>query len=136
MVCWPAAAVVVGVSAALATGLHGKTGDGPGYFQRGDQVAMIGLGFALAAGILLFTRPKVEADERGVRIRNVIGSYDLPWAVVRAVTFSRGAAWVTLELHDDDVVAVMAIQAADKGYAVDAARGLRALLQASTAGQP
>jgi hypothetical protein len=133
VVCWVVAVAVVVVCTAVATGLQGKTGDGPGYFQRGDQLAMIGLGMLAALGVLLFTRPRVEADADGVRVRNVLGSYDLPWEVVRAVTFNRGAPWLTLDLHDDDVVAVMAVQAVDKEYAVRAARALRALHAAHAA---
>jgi hypothetical protein len=131
LVCWVIAVAVVVVCSAVATGLHGKTGDGPGYFQRGDQIAMIGLGLLAALGVLMFTRPRVEADARGVRVRNVVGSYELPWEVVRAVTFNRGAPWLSLDLHDDDVVAVMAVQAVDKEYAVRAARALRELHAAS-----
>jgi hypothetical protein len=86
-----------------------------------------------ALGVLLFTRPRVAADAAGVRIRNIVSSYELPWSVVRAVTFGRGASWLTLELHDDDVVAVMAVQMADKEYAVEAARTLRALHAGATA---
>ena len=48
----------------------------------------------------------------------MIGGYDLPWEVVRGIRFERGNPWVTLELEDDDVVAVMAVQAADKEHAV------------------
>ncbi|WP_238011471.1 PH domain-containing protein [Dactylosporangium sp. AC04546] len=131
IIAYVLAAVVVVVFTLIAFGLHGKTGDGPGYFQRGDQAAMIGLGLCAAAGILLMTRPRVVADERGVRVRNIIGSYDLPWEVVRAVTFGRGAPWLTLDLEDDERVAVMAVQMADKDYAVQAARSLRALHSAS-----
>ncbi|MFG2042762.1 PH domain-containing protein [Dactylosporangium sp. NPDC048998] len=131
IIAYVLAFVVVVVFTLIAFGLHGKTGDGPGYFQRGDQAAMIGLGLCAAAGILLMTRPRVEADERGVRVRNIIGTYDLPWDVVRAVTFGRGAPWLTLDLHDDERVAVMAVQMADKDYAVRAARELRALHTAS-----
>ncbi|MEV4515952.1 PH domain-containing protein [Dactylosporangium sp. NPDC049525] len=131
VIAYVLAAVVVVVFTLIALGLHGKTGDGPGYFQRGDQAAMIGLGICAALGILLMTRPRVEADETGVRVRNIIGSYDLPWDVVRAVTFGRGAPWLTLDLHDDERVAVMAVQMADKDYAVKAARRLRALHTAS-----
>jgi Bacterial PH domain len=131
VVCWILAAAIVVVCSLVATGLHGSTGEGPGYFQRGDQIAMIGLGVLAALGVLLFTRPRVEADAHGVRVRNVIGSYDLPWEVVRKVTFNRGAPWLSLDLHDDDVVAVMAVQAADKEYAIRAARELRALHAAS-----
>jgi hypothetical protein len=136
VVCWVIAVAVVMVFSAVATSLHGKTGDGPGYFQRGDQLAMIGLGVLTALGVLMFARPRVEADSKGIRIRNVVGSYDLPWEVVRAVTFGRGAPWLSLDLHDDDVVAVMAVQAADKEYAVRVTRELRALHAAHQAGQP
>jgi PH (Pleckstrin Homology) domain-containing protein len=133
-VAWILAVLVVAVFTAVATTLRGVTGSGKSYFQPGDQIAMIVLGFLAAAGILMFTRPRVEADARGIRIRNVIGGYDLPWAVVRAVEFRRGSPWASLELQDDDLVAIMAIQATDKGYAVAAVRGLRALLAAAQAG--
>ncbi|MET7395295.1 PH domain-containing protein [Dactylosporangium sp. NPDC005572] len=133
IIAYVLAAVVVVVFTLIAFGLHGKTGDGPGYFQRGDQAAMIGLGLCAAAGILLMTRPRVVADARGVRVRNIIGSYDLPWEVVRAVTFGRGTPWLTLDLEDDERIAVMAVQMADKDYAVQAARSLRALHTASRA---
>ncbi|PZS34275.1 MAG: hypothetical protein DLM59_05065 [Pseudonocardiales bacterium] len=102
-------------------------------FHTGDQVAMAGLGVLLAAAVLAFTRPQVEADERHIRVRNVIGSYDLPWEVVRSVRFDRSSPWVTLDLADDDQVAVMAVQAADKSYALTAVTGLRELLVASRA---
>jgi Bacterial PH domain len=134
VVCWVIAVAVVIVFSAVATSLHGKTGDGPGAFQRGDQLAMIGLGVLTALGVLMLARPSVEADSKGIRVRNVVGSYDLPWEVVRAVTFRRGAPWLALDLHDDDVVAVMAVQAADKGYAVRVTRELRALHAAHQAG--
>jgi hypothetical protein len=131
VIAYVLAAVVVVVFTLIALGLHGKTGDGPGYFQRGDQAAMIGLGVCAALAILLMARPRVEADGTGVRVQNIIGSYDLPWDVVRAVTFGRGAPWLTLDLHDDERVAVMAVQIADKQHAVTVARQLRALHAAS-----
>ncbi len=127
VVCWIAAVAVFAVFAAVATALRGPT-EGVGVFHTSDQLAMVGLGVLAALAVLTFTRPRVEADRHGVRIRNVVGSYDLPWEVVRAVRFERGASWATLELADDDVVAMMAIQAADKDKAVAAVRQLRALL--------
>jgi hypothetical protein len=89
---------------------------------------MLGLGVLAACGVLLFTRPRVTADAEGIRVRNVLGSYAVEWDVVKAVTFGRGAPWLTLELHDDDVLNVMAVQAADKEHAVKVARQLRNLL--------
>jgi len=124
---------VAGVSAAavailftvLSFGLHGATGTGPGTFQRGDQAAMIGL------GILAFCRPRVIAGAEGIQIRNVIGGYDLPWSVVRAVRFDRNSPWAQLDLQDDEQVSVHALQAADKDYAVEGVRTLRALHSAA-----
>jgi hypothetical protein len=130
-VCWVAAPVVVVFFVVLGALLTGSTGEGDGVFQRSDQVAMMTLGLFAAAGILLLARPKVTADEHHIVIRNVIGGYDLPWAVVRAVRFERGNPWATLELEDDDVVAVMALQATDKDHAVAGVRSLRALLAAA-----
>jgi Bacterial PH domain len=127
-VAWVLAVIVVVVFSALATTLRGPTDSGKSVFQASDQVAMIGLGILAALGILLFTRPRVSADAERIRIRNVLGSYELPWSVVRSIEFRRGSPWASLELENDDVVAVMAVQATDKQYAVAAVRGLRALL--------
>jgi hypothetical protein len=132
-VCFVLAVVVVLFFAGVGTALTGKVDTGEGVFHTSDQVAMIVLGLIIALGILAFARPRVIADAAGVRIRNVIGGYELPWEVVRGIRFERGNPWVSLELEDDDVVAIMAIQAADKEYAVTAARALRALLLAHRA---
>ncbi|MFC0509427.1 PH domain-containing protein [Micromonospora costi] len=133
LVCWASAAALVVVFTLVATSLRGPTGDGYGTFQRGDQLAMVGLGIFGALAFLLFTRPRVEADARGVRVRNVLGSYELPWEVVRGIRFDRGAPWASLELHDDDLVPIVALQAADKELAVEGVRALRRLHQAHLA---
>ncbi|SDZ31946.1 PH domain-containing protein [Micromonospora pattaloongensis] len=125
--CWLLAAALLITFTLVGTALRGATGGGMGAFQRGDQLAMVGLGLFGAAIILLFTRPRVEADARGVRVRNVIGSYELPWEVVRAVRFDRGAAWASLELHDDDLIPMVALQVVDRERAVEGVRALRAL---------
>jgi hypothetical protein len=127
-----AAVVIVVVFTLLSFGLKGSTGEGRGQFRAGDQAAMIGLGVLCALGALVFTRPRVRADAEGIRIRNVVGGYELPWSVVRAVRFDRNSAWASLDLHDDETVPVHALQAADKAYAVDGVRALRALHSAAT----
>jgi hypothetical protein len=132
LVCGAAAAAVLVVFTAVGTALRGPTGEGSAAFRPGDQVAMIGLGVLAALAILAFTRPRVEADARGIRVRNLVGGYDLPWDAVRAVRFDRGSPWASLELRDDDVVQVMAVQVIDKEYALDAVRALRGLHAAAT----
>lgn len=132
LIAWISAVAVTALFTAISFGLHGSAGfENSGTFQRGDQGAMIGLGVLIGLGFLAFTRPRVWADADGIRIRNVVGGYQLPWSVVRAVRFDRSAAWATLELQDDDVVSVHALQAVDKDYAVDGVRTLRALHSAA-----
>jgi hypothetical protein len=127
-----AAGGVVVLFTAISFGLHGSQGfDNSGQFERGDQTAMIGLGILIALGILAFCRPRVTADAAHIKIRNVVGGYDLPWSVVRAVRFDRNSPWATLELTNDEQVSVHALQAADKDYAVDGVRALRALHSAA-----
>ena len=123
-----AAVSVVALFTAVGVGLRGSAGfENSGQFQRGDQAAMIGLGILIALGILAFTRPRVSADADGIKIRNVIGAYDLPWSAVRAIRFDRHSPWAILDLYDDDQVSLHALQATDKEYAVDGVRTLRAL---------
>jgi hypothetical protein len=136
-VAFAAAPVVVVFFAVLGTLLTGSTGaDNGGVFQPSDQVAMVVLGFFVAAGVLLIARPRVTVDHDHVKIQNILGGYELPWSVVRAVRFDRGSPWLTLELENDDVVAVMAIQATDKEHAVAGARTLRGALAAYRAAHP
>jgi hypothetical protein len=124
---------IIIVFSLVAITLRGKTESGDSYFHPEDQVAMILLGFMCAAGIFWFTRPRIVADSTSIRVRNLLGWVEVPWQIVTAVRFDRGSPWVAIDLRDDDVISVMAIQATDKEYAVAAVRGLRALLAASRA---
>jgi hypothetical protein len=127
IICWVTAPLIVVLFTAISFSLRGSTGDGFGQFRAGDQGAMIGLGLLCALGILALTRPKATADADGIRIRNIVGGYDLPWQVVRAVRFDQHSPCLVLELQDDDTVQVQAVQAADKELAVEGARAVRAL---------
>ena len=124
--CWITAVLILGVCVLAATAMGGKT-EGGGAFHSADAYAMVGLGLLTGLGVLAFARPRVWADATTVRVRNVFNTVELPWQVVKAVRFTRGASWAMLELADDDVVAVMAIQAVDKGRAVAAVNRLRRL---------
>ncbi len=124
-------AAVIVVFSLVAITLRGKTESGKSYFHPEDQVAMIILGFLCAAAVFWFTRPRIVADASGIRVRNLLGWVDVPWEIVTAVRFDRGSPWVAIDLQDDDVISVMAIQATDKDYAVSAVRRLRALHAAS-----
>jgi len=134
LVCAIAAAVVVTVMAVVGVLLK-STANGVVIFRTSDQVAMVGLGIVLGAGIVLLGRSRVDADAEQVRVRNILGTHTIPWTRVRAVRFERSSSWATLALTNDDEIAVLAVQAADRMRAVEAVEGLRRLLAASQAAE-
>jgi hypothetical protein len=130
LICALAATAIVAVMTVVAVLLRSSS-TGVVAFQTADQVAMVVLGLAMGAGVLLVARPRVDADAAGIRVRNVVGTHELPWSMVRAVRFDRHSPWASLLLSNGDELSVLAVQAADKGRAVDAVEGLRALLAAA-----
>jgi hypothetical protein len=97
------------------------------YFGVTDQIAMVLLGFLLAGGVLLLTRPRLRAGASGVLVRNGFGEKSVPWDLVRGLSFPDGASWARIELPDDEYIPVLAIQANDREHAVDATQRFRAL---------
>jgi PH (Pleckstrin Homology) domain-containing protein len=128
-------AIVVVVLFSVIALLLGHTSSEGVVFGPGDQVAMVVLGLLVAAGVLLIARPTVVADVDGLRVRNIWTTKDVPWEVVRLVSFPDGSPWAMLELADDDRLAVLAVQASDGPRAVAAVRGLRALQARHAAGE-
>lgn len=129
-VAWACAVGLVAVFTVVGL-LLGNTPTGV-IFRTSDQVAMILLGFLLAGGVLLLTRPRVTADASGVDVRNVVTSHHFEWKDVLSVSFPDGAAWARLELPEDEYISVMAVQAVDREYAVSSVRALRELHKAAT----
>ena len=129
-VCWAVVVLVMVVFSAVAVLLGGGP-EGDAQFKLPDQIAMVLLGLLLSVGVLSLTRARVTADETGVRVRNVVGERFFPWQVVRSVRMDDGAPWASLELQDDDTVALLGIQSNDGERAIDAVLALRRLLSAS-----
>ena len=126
---WAAALSIVAVFALVGFGLTRSEGDAG--FGLVDAVAMTGLGIALGAVPVAFSLSRVVAGGDGVRVRNGLSEKGYPWEVVRAVRFDDGASWASLELQDDDTVALLAVQANDGERAVEAVLALRRLLEQS-----
>ena len=105
-------------------------------FGPADQVAFFLIGVLLGAVVLQFTRVRVVADSRGVRVRNYVGEKFVPWQVVAGVRLDDGSPWASLDLQDDDTIALLAVQANDGSSAIDAVLALRALLAASRGVSP
>ena len=127
--------VVVAVMVVVATGLKDTTNTVVTY-RTSDQVAMVGLGLVLAAGLLFLGRSRVDADADGLRVRNIVVHHQLSWRAVKAVRFDRKSAWASLLLENGDEVSLLAVLAIDKEHAVRAVEGLRELRAAARAKDP
>ena len=130
LICAVVAAVIVVVMVVVGLLLKSSS-TGVVSFHTSDQVAMIVLGLVFGAGVLALGRPRVDADADGVRVRNIVGSYALPWAMVRGIEFQRSSQWAALLLANGDELAVLALQAGDGERAAAAVEGFRALLAAN-----
>jgi hypothetical protein len=135
LLCAVLAVAVVAVMVVVALSLTSTTNTVVAY-GLADQIAMVGIGLVLAAGVLFLGRSRVDADPDGVRIRNVVVRHELRWQAVRAVRFDRKSAWASLLLENDDEVSMLAVQAVDKLRALEAVEGLRALHAAARAKDP
>ncbi len=135
LLCAAAGVVVLAVAVFVAATLKETTNTVVAY-RTSDQVAVVGLGLVLAAGILFLGRSRVDADADGVHVRNLVVHHQLSWQAVRAVRFERESAWASLLLENGDEVSLLAVQAVDKEHAVWAVEGLRALRAAARANDP
>ena len=126
-VCRAAGLVLLVVFAVVAY-LLPRGSAGGGQFGLADQIAFFLIGVLLSGVVLQFTRVRVVADEHGVRVRNYVGEKFVPWQVVAGVRMDDSASWASLDLQDDDTIALLAVQSNDGRHAVDAVLALRALL--------
>ena len=124
-VCWATTALVLIAFGVLAL-LLPRGGEDVGV---ADQVSFFVFGVLLAVALIAFTRFRVRADTTGIWVRNVMGERYFPWGVVVAVQLPEGASWAQLELHDDETVALLALQTNDGDETIDNVLALRKLLQ-------
>lgn len=97
-------------------------------FHRGDQYAMVGVGLLLAGACWLPTRPRLRADQTGLRVRGIIGPYKtVPWSVVRSVEFRPRWRWARVVLPADETISLYAVQRLDGAHSVTVMRALREL---------
>lgn len=130
VVCRAASTVLLGVFGVLAY-LLPRGSSGGEQVGLADQIAFFCIGVLISGLVLRFTRVRVVADARGLVVRNYLGDKVVPWQVVADVRFDDGSPWATLDLHDDDTIALLAVQANDGPRAVDAVVALRRLLARS-----
>lgn len=99
-------AVVLTVSVSIGMVVSGLWGPA-------DQLLLVALGLGIAAFLWRYASIRAVPGPDGLRVRNVLLSRTVTWDEILAVRFPEGDPWVTLELDDTDVLAVMAIQRVD-----------------------
>ena len=124
--------VAIGFAVAQAVVLLGLAviapGNGPIPWQWYDRLGVVLLAAAIAYVLLLFARLRATPGPDGLVVRNVVVVTKLEWAQIVAVRFGGGDPWVTLDLDDGNVLAVMAIQRSDGARGVAEARRLATLV--------
>ncbi len=101
-------AVAVLLTSAVAVGMRLA-----GSWTGPDQLLMVGLGLAIAGFLWRYASIRAVPREEGLTVRNLLVTRTVPWDEILAVRFPEGDPWVSLELDDTDVLAVMAIQRVD-----------------------
>lgn len=115
-------------AAHIAVGFLLKIGSSGVIFRTADQVAIGLLGVIIGCLVLVFARPRLKVGPEGLDVRNLLTYRLIPWSDVVDVSFPKGARWARVDLPDDEYVPLMAIQSVDKGRAVEAMDGVRALM--------
>lgn len=98
-------------------------------FEWADRILTIV--FAGAGSYIIVRQAIVRAvpSEKGLTVRNLITTTYVEWEQIVGVNFSAHRPWVSLDLSDGDILAVMAIQSADGEYGQSEALRLAALVR-------
>lgn len=123
---WICAAVVFGTFVVIA--LVMKHANAGATFGVKDQIGTVVIGVILGGLFVMLTRPALVADREAVRLRNFLGGWRVvPWELVVRVEFPSSVRFARLVLPGEETLAIYAVQRLDRGYAVEAMRGLRRL---------
>jgi hypothetical protein len=100
--------VSVAVTAVVALGMGAL-----GSWAVADQLMLVGFGLAIAGFLWRYASIRAVPGAAGLTVRNLLLTRTVPWDEIVAVRFPDGDPWVSLELADTDVLAVMAVQRVD-----------------------
>ncbi|MGY3199920.1 PH domain-containing protein [Streptomyces sp. TE5632] len=103
----------------------------------GERISFVFTGALLAGGLVLLARPRVDADESGITVVNIVGRRRLEWAQILQVNLRPGDPWVFLDLSDGTSMPVLGIQPGiARERAIADAQALRALAVARSTADP
>lgn len=129
---WSAAVVFIAFLVTAIVMPHDSAG---ATFGPKDQAATAVIGVILAGLLLMPTRPRLHADQHGIRMRGFLGGWrTVPWELVRAVEFPAKVRFARVLLPGEETLALYAVARMDGQYAVGVMRQLRALFAEVHAG--
>ncbi|MBL3666035.1 PH domain-containing protein [Streptomyces sp. M2CJ-2] len=103
----------------------------------GERISFVFTGALLAGVLVLLARPRVDADESGITVVNIVGRRRLEWAQILQVNLRPGDPWVFLDLSDGTSMPVLGIQPGiARERAIADAQALRALAVARSLADP
>ncbi|WP_307835795.1 PH domain-containing protein [Phycicoccus sonneratiae] len=108
---------------AVAMGVSGGWG-------VGDQLALVAFGLLVAGFLSRYAMIRAVPGPDGLTVRNLMTTRTVAWDEIVEVRFPDGDPWVSLELSDTDVLAVMAVQRVDGEEGRAEARRLAGLVRA------
>lgn len=122
-----AGAVVVFLAFVAVALLMRRYSDGA-HFTWKDQAFTVVIGVILGGLCLMPTRPRLNADEQAVRMRNYLGGWrTVPWELIERVEFPSNARFARVVLPAEEILAIYAVQRMDRERSVQVMRELRAL---------
>ncbi len=100
----------------------------PPAFQLLDRLGVLGVGVLVAAFLVHLAAVRIEADDAGITVVNLLRRRRLAWAEVVNLRLAPGDPWLVLALSDGAVLAAMGVQGSDGTYAREQARALGRLV--------
>ena len=111
-------------------------GSGPLGFHWYDRAGVIAVGALVAWFLWRYVRLVAVPTSEGLQVRNLLLGRTVTWAQIVAVRMGNGDPWVTLDISDGDVLAVMAVQRADGAFGRAEASRLATLVAAHSPREP
>ncbi len=108
------------------------TGEGRAGATSVDRALLVASGLLTAYLLHRLASVRIEADDEGLLVVNVLRRRQVEWAEVLAVRLSAGDPWLFLDLADGTSLAAMGIQNADGERAQGDARALASVVAAKS----
>ncbi|MFD9544548.1 PH domain-containing protein [Streptomyces sp. NPDC060022] len=100
------------------------------HLSPGERTSFVFVALLFLGVLALLSRPKIVADEAGIRVVNITRTRRLAWAEILRVNLRAGDPWVFLDLSDGTSMPALGIQPGiAKKQAIRDARTLRALVE-------